>query len=121
MILISIAFFRLKRNAKLQLKKSVRFDELKPKQNVKKRGRKYAIRYVWIHERIIISSSYFVLFQYNLKKKDDPPATSKTQQEAKGNDLITRMDTLNAKIQKANESESEGKQGIDGEFSRCMR
>lgn len=60
-------------------------------------------------------------FQYNIKKKDDPPTTTKTQQEAKGNDLITRMDNLNAKIQKTTESEDQGKQGMNAKFSRCLR
>ena len=55
-------------------------------------------------------------FQYNIKKKDDPPTTTKTHQDPKGNDLNTRMDTLNAKLQKANESEPQGKQGMDAEF-----
>ncbi len=40
--------------------------------------------------------------QYNIKKKDDPSTTTKNQQPSKINDLNTRMDNLNAKLEKTN-------------------
>ena len=43
---IGFFFSRLKRNVKQRPKKSVKCANLKLKQNVKKQGRKYAIRYV---------------------------------------------------------------------------
>ncbi len=50
----------------------------------------------------------FFFPQYNIKKKDEPLATTKNQQQGKVNNLITRIDNANAKLEKINGPEPQG-------------
>ncbi|CAF1166275.1 unnamed protein product [Rotaria sordida] len=43
--------------------------------------------------------------KYNIQKKDDPSTTDKSQDPGKINDLITRINNANAKLEKINQSE----------------
>ncbi len=82
---------------------------------MKKHDKKYVIRYPYKSEHLVSSKRvdilqlYIYFFYNNIKKKDDPLPATKKQEQGKVDDLITRVNKANVKLEKINGSKPQGK------------